>query len=105
MPKIRSTRRSDFLARVYHRSPKVVARRIADEYILVPVEEGAGDRDAIYTLNAVGRELWQRLDGEKTLRQIAAELFKKYQVSRTILESDVRGFIKALEKIRAVVCR
>ena len=102
MEKKRSPRSSVFLDRVYRRSPKVVGRKIADEFILVPVEEGAGEHDAIYTLNPVAAELWQRLDGKKTLRAIAAGLRKKFNVGRSTVETDVCSFIRVLEKIRVV---
>lgn len=102
MKGVRRGGESDLLNQVYKRSNKVVARRIEDEYILVPIEEGVGDTDAIYTLNEVGAEIWERLDGKKSLKEIERELLKEYKVGREELEKDIRGFIKALERIRVV---
>lgn len=94
--------KADFFTRVYKRSSKIVARKVEDEFILVPIEEGVGDTDSIYTLNEVGTAIWERLDGKKSLKEIAKNLLKEYKVSKERLNKDIEGFIKALEKIGAV---
>ena len=102
MKKPSQAKSPDLLNQVYKRSNKVVARRIEDEYILVPIEEGVGDTDAIYTLNEVGAEIWERLDGKRSLKDIARDLLREYKVDKEELEKDIEGFIRTLEKIRVV---
>jgi hypothetical protein len=48
-------------------SEDIVYREIEGEVILVPLVAGIGDaEDELYTLNATGRAVWERLDGVRT---------------------------------------
>ena len=56
-------------------SDDVVSREIEGELIIVPITSGIGDlEDELYTLNDTGRAIWHRLDGQRTLAEIAADL-------------------------------
>lgn len=56
-------------------SEDVVARETEGELIVVPLVAGIGDaEDELYTLNETGKAIWSRLDGTRSLRQIASEL-------------------------------
>jgi hypothetical protein len=89
--------------RVYARSEDVVAREIEDEFLLVPIASGIGDmEDALYTLNETGREIWQRLDGQKTLEDLAAELCEEYDADADEIRQDVCGLVGELEKLNMV---
>lgn len=105
MRTVHSIPNRDFFNRVYKRSPRIVARRIEDENLLVPIEAGVGETDAIYTLNAVGADIWQRLDGKKNLKQIVDILLKRYAVDRREIEHDLKKFIRTLEAMKAIRCR
>ncbi|HEY9072820.1 MAG TPA: PqqD family protein [Desulfobaccales bacterium] len=49
-----------------------------------------------YNLNPVGTFIWERCDGEHTLKQIAAELSEEYEVSPDEAAKDCREFIDSL---------
>lgn len=85
-------------------SEDVVAREIEGELIIVPLAAGVGDmEDELYTLNATGRAVWSRLDGVKTLGDIAGELSVEFDAPREQIESDVVGLAEELARRRIVV--
>jgi hypothetical protein len=85
-------------------SEDVVAREIEGELIIVPLAAGVGDmEDELYTLNATGRAVWSRLDGTKTLGDIAGELSAEFGAPREQIEADVVGLVEELARRRIVV--
>lgn len=80
-------------------SDDVVAREIEGEIIIVPLVAGIGDADdELYSLNETGRAVWQKLDGRRTLGEIATALKQDFEASQAELEADVVGF--AAEMVR-----
>ena len=74
-------------------SEDVVAREIEGDMIIVPLVAGIGDSDdELYTLNETGKAIWQKLDGQKTLGQLAGELAEEYSSPLGEIEKDVVGF-------------
>ena len=89
---------------LYVPSPDVVARKIEGELILIPITSGIGDlEDELFTLNATGRDIWDKMDGKRSLRAIAAELAAEYSAVPGEIEEDVCGLMKELLKRRIVV--
>ena len=66
---------------LYIRDTAVVARRIGDETVLVPVRRNVGDLESIYTLNGVAAALWDRLATPQTAEDLAASLASEYDVA------------------------
>jgi hypothetical protein len=78
---------------VYFRSPRIVARKTGDEYVLVPVSESIADMSSVYTLNATAAFIWERLDGLKTVREIVSEVEAEFDVDgKTALEDALSFF-------------
>jgi len=79
-------------------SDDVVAREIEGDIIIVPLVAGIGEGDdELFTLNESGQAIWQELDGQRTLGEIATSLQQKF--SRSSLEeisADVVGFVGEL---------
>jgi hypothetical protein len=75
------------------KSDDIVARQIEDDIVIVPLVAGMGDTDdELYTLNATGRAIWDRIDGAATIAEIVASLSGEYDSAPGELESDVLGF-------------
>ncbi len=76
----------------YRISEDVVAREIEGEVVIVPIVSGIGSMDNdLYTLNATGREVWNRIDGRRNIMEIAESLSETYnapidEICRDILE-------------------
>ena len=80
-------------------SDDVVARIIEGEIIIVPLVSGIGNtEDELYTLNATGQVIWEKLDGQKTLSEVAAMLASEYNSPLAEVEQDVLGFAAELTR-------
>ena len=88
----------------YAPSDDIVAREIEGELIIVPLVSGIGDLDdELFTLNETGRAIWDRIDGQKSLRDIVEELSTDYDDPGGKIEKDVIGLVGELLKRRIVV--
>ena len=88
---------------IFSISGDIVAREIEGELIIIPLVAGVGDlEDDLYTLNDTGREIWNNLDGEKTLREIADLLGEKFDTGPETIKKDIIGLITELLKRRMV---
>ena len=86
-----------YLDAAYAPSQDIVAREIVGELVIVPLTAEVGDlEDALYSLNETGRAIWDRLDGVKSLREVAAELTQAYDASGQQIERDVVGLVGEL---------
>jgi hypothetical protein len=89
---------------VYIASEDVVAREIEGEFILVPLASGIGDmEDEIYTLNETGRAIWERLDGKRSLREVAEALKAEFEAQPGEIEEDIAGLVNVLFERKMVV--
>ena len=85
-------------------SDQVVAREIEGELIIVPLTAGVGNlEDEIYSMNDTGCEIWRRLDGTRTLAEIAAELAVEFDAPAADIEADVLGLAAELLSRRMLV--
>jgi len=82
---------------VYSPSDDIVFRKIEGEVLIVPLVAGMGNADdALYTLNAAGQAIWERLDGQRSLRAVAADLATEYKAPAGEIEADVLGLVGEL---------
>ena len=89
---------------IYVPSDEIVARQIEGEVIIVPLVAGIGDmEDDLYALNETGKTIWERLDGQKRLGDIARELSEEFENPAEEIEKDVTGFVEELLKRRILV--
>ena len=85
-------------------SNDIVARKIEGEIVIVPLISGIGDlEDELYTLNETGRAIWERLDGEKSVRDIAVDLASEFDALPEEIERDVAGLADELIKRKMLV--
>jgi len=88
---------------IYAASEDIVAREIEGELIIVPLASGIGDlEDDLYTLNETGRAIWDRLDGKRSLEDIAADLSEKFEAPEGEIERDIVGLLEELLRRRIV---
>ena len=87
---------TDFLAQPFLPAPDVVARRVAGEYLLVPVCSGAAQMDYIFTANEIGSAIFRLLDGAHDGRSIARELSREFEVDEERAQRDVVEFLRTL---------
>ena len=80
-------------AAILKRGGKATYQVVAQEAILIHMDTGT-----YYSLNPVGTEFWERLDGAQTLGQHAAALAQKYSVDEAMVVGDL---LELAEKLQA----
>ena len=88
---------------VYKPSPEIVARNTGDEYVLVPVTNNIADMKSVYTLNSTGAFIWERLDGKRTVKNIADEVENAFEVDAGEALDDVLSFFSDMKKYLIIV--
>ncbi len=89
---------------VYSVSDDVVTRNIEGDMIIIPLVQGIGsDYDELFSLNETGQAIWEKVDGQKSLREVINLLKEEYEGSQESMEDDVLGFMKELVKRKMVV--
>lgn len=78
------------------RSDDFVTRVIGDEMVVVPVRLGVANLESMFTMNGVGTAIWQRLDGQATVQEVAAGLASEFAVTPAEALADVNDFLALL---------
>lgn len=83
----------------YAPSEDIVSREIEGEILIVPLVSGIGDmEDELFTLNETGMAIWRRLDGQKSLKNVIADLSMEFDALVEEIQEDVIGFVEELVK-------
>jgi hypothetical protein len=93
----------DFLDKVYKRNDALVFRKIGDECILVPIRQGVGDLESIYTLNETAARIWELLDGTAKGIEIRDKMIEEFDVTPEEAEKDLVHHLKELTSIKAII--
>lgn len=88
---------------VYAHSPRVVGRRIGDEFVLVPLVGRGADIDSILNLNKVGAFIWEQLDGTRSGTEVVDALVKRFEVDRPTAAQDYLDFLTKLRGLKVAV--
>lgn len=92
------------LQNCYIPSEDVVARDVHGEFVIIPIISGVGDADdAIFSLNKFGRAIWDALDKERSLKEVAVLLAAQFDGDTTEIENDVAGLAAELLKRKMIV--
>jgi len=91
-----------FLDKVYKKSDSIVFRKIADEFILVPIRQNVGDLESISTLNEVAARIWELIDGKMKVREIKDKIIEEFEVTPQQAEKDLIEYLQQLKKISAI---
>lgn len=97
--------KDNYLQKRFAKDSSIVSRKIADEFILVPIRQKAADLENVYTLDEVGARIWELVDGEKQVADIRDTLIEEFEVRPDEAEADVVEFLEQLKEagcIRAV---
>ena len=82
---------------IYGRSPKIVARKTGEEYILVPVSDNIADMKSVFTMNSTGAFIWEVMDGKTAVSEIVTLVQKEFEVDEKTASDDVITFLGELK--------
>lgn len=83
----------------YRKKGDIVARRIGDELLLVPIRGKLADMQRLVVLEGVGDFLWEKLDGTVTVEYLRDALSAEFDVMPEQAAKDVEEFLSALEAV------
>lgn len=92
----------NYLATVWKKTDAVVARKISDEIILVPIRQNVADLDSIYSFNETSARIWELINGNNTGTEILAVLATEFDSSPQQMTEDLENFLRQLESIHAI---
>lgn len=72
-------------------APHVVGQVVHNEAILI-----LPDSSEVKVLNEVGAHIWELVDGQRTVREIAAAICTTYEVEPAQAEADTQAFVEDL---------
>lgn len=87
----------------WRRNPRVVARRIGDETILVPTGRDILDAGSLFTLNDTASFIWDALERPRTPSEIHSALTDAFDVTPERAREDVERFLSALAGAGCIV--
>lgn len=90
------------LQRKFKKSEKIVSRRVADEFVLVPICRSTKEVESIYTLNEVAARIWELMDSEENLENIVGKIVGEFDVSQDEARQDMEELFDELEAIKAI---
>jgi len=90
----------------WRRAPSIIARRVAGETVLVPLERKAEDPEAksahLYVFNETAEYLWSLLESPRSAAELARNLTLEFDTTAIRAQRDVDAFLLALRDIGAV---
>ena len=91
------------LERVFRRNDSLVTRDLAGEKVIIPVRGKVGDLGNIYTLNEVGSQVWNLLDGTRDIKAIVTALSQEYEAGFETLAVDVQALLSDMQQEGLVI--
>lgn len=75
---------------------EVIARRVLDQYLLVPVGETVLDFNGLFVLSESGKLLWDLISDGAEKAELVSALMNEYEIDRKTASEDTDKFIKKL---------
>ena len=88
---------------VLRKNQNMVMRVIDDERILLPIFKNSQEANCIYTLNKVASDVWELIDGKKSLLQIKKLILKKFDTTEKEVDKETEKLLKDLKEIKAII--
>lgn len=84
-------------------NPSFILRKIADEYIIVPVGPEADRMHGVLTLNEEGAFLWELLEIEQTEKCLLDAMMENYDVDESDAMADISVFLRDLKEFGCLI--
>lgn len=92
------------LESIYIPSSKVVARKIEDEIIIIPIQDGFADlNDAMFSLNETGQAVWEMLDPNNSVKSICSNLVDEFDAEFDEIKEDVVDLLDKLYQKKLII--
>lgn len=75
---------------------KIVLRKIANNWVVLPLAASTFDLNGVLKLNDTGALLWQKLEQGANFDALVDTMLSEYDVTRDVAEADVKAFLQKL---------
>jgi hypothetical protein len=86
----------------YSKNPDIIFRKIADEFILVPIRQKAVDLKCVYTLNQTAAFLWELINSKQSVSQITGKFVAEFEVDSLQAQTDVLEMFSQMESLSLI---
>ena len=77
-------------------SSSVVARQIADQWLLIPIHGTGADLQKVYLLNDTSAAIWRLLEQPMSFEQVVTALQAEYAAPEEVIQADTRELLHDL---------
>jgi len=81
------------------RSGDFLLQNVGGQDLLVPLGAKVMDMNALITLNATGRCVWELLAEDRSVEYLVAEVVKQFDIRVERAHADVQAFLDDLERL------
>ena len=78
---------------------ELIKRDIAGEVFLVPLGKSMYDSNGLFILTELGAFIWDLLPNAQSEDDIVSAVLAEYEVDEATARTDIREFLKKLEKL------
>ncbi len=72
------------------------AKKVGEDLVLVPIKNSVAEMDEMFTLNDVGRFIWERLGPGTTAKVLSDAIVNEFNVDSETAENDLNEFLSQL---------
>ena len=76
-----------------------VTREVGNELVLVPLTGNVAQMNELFTMNETGRFIWENINDDTTIEELAEKMVEAFEVSPEIARSDISGFLEKMSKM------
>ena len=85
------------LKTIISHSSSIAARKIGNEYVLVPIANNIADMNSLFTINETGVFIWEHIDGKRNVEEIVSAMVEEYNIDELTAKNDVAAFIEKIK--------
>lgn len=76
-----------------------VTREVGEELVLVPLTGNVAQMNELFTMNETGKFIWENIDDDTTIDELADKMVEVFEVSPEIARRDICGFLEKMSEM------
>jgi len=76
-----------------------VTREVGNELVLVPLTGNVSQMNELFTMNETGRFIWENINENTTVEELAERMVETFEVSPEIATKDITGFLEKMSEM------
>lgn len=76
-----------------------VTREVGHELVLVPLTGNVAQMNELFTMNETGKFIWENIDDDTTVDELAEKMVEAFEVSPEIARRDIVGFLEKMSQM------